>query len=72
MKKTNGIKEIVRLIKYGMYEDTYTVYYENGAKRRYNSAVKTIDNHLIFMLNAEREKMEDHEGRHVGDRYIKK
>lgn len=35
MKKTNEIKEIVRFIKYGMYEDTYTVYYENCMKRRY-------------------------------------
>ena len=41
-------------------------------KRKYNSSVKLIDKHVKFMLNAEREKVEDNEGKHVGDRYIMK
>lgn len=70
MKKANAIKEIVKPIAYGMYEDTYTVYYENGIKRKYTTR-KLIAKHLNFMMNAECEKIENHDGKHVGDRYIK-
>ena len=71
MKKANEIKEIVKPITYGMYEDTYIVYYENGIKRKYKSTGKVIAKHLKFMMYAECEKIENHEGKHVGDRYIK-
>ena len=68
----NQITEIVRFITNGMYEDSYTVYYKNGTKRKYKINGKMNVKHFNFMMNAKCEKIEKHDGRHVGDRYILK